>query len=197
MSLKLEVGKTYLSREGKKVKIVEYEDSGEGGNTLEYLGDNGEWYTSRGSFWEDIHDLVSEYVEDQIKENTVDFYYNDFKKGNAAIDEDGDTVNFISDFEGRDVCLGEVVYNVATTALCFVHRTGYLIFQDGTLRKVVSMAPKTQRVYVCVVKSDVKGDTISYSHVNKTTLYTSVEGIVKSTTYKLIGETQIDIELED
>lgn len=45
-TLKLEVGKTYRSREGEEVKIVE----NDGGIEFPYLGNNGEWYTENGRY---------------------------------------------------------------------------------------------------------------------------------------------------
>src|SRR5690554_418442 len=58
--IKLEVGKTYLSREGKKVKIVE---NGGKGN-WRYRGNNSKWYTESGR-WDN---LSTEHLEDLIEE---------------------------------------------------------------------------------------------------------------------------------
>lgn len=46
--LKLEVGKTYRNRRGRKVTIVEYDNDGE--CPYQYKGIDGEWYTEDGSF---------------------------------------------------------------------------------------------------------------------------------------------------
>ena len=45
-TLKLQVGKTYRSREGEEVKIVGKDREGK----FPYTGSNGEWYTERGRF---------------------------------------------------------------------------------------------------------------------------------------------------
>jgi hypothetical protein len=62
--IKLEVGKTYLSREGKEVRIVG--KNHEGGHT--YKGDDGNWYTESGGWqYYDKHpeDLIEELPETQ------------------------------------------------------------------------------------------------------------------------------------
>jgi hypothetical protein len=58
-TLKLQVGKTYRSREGKVVRIVEKIDS-----TWPFVGDNGESYDEQGRHcwvnWESPYDLIEE-----------------------------------------------------------------------------------------------------------------------------------------
>lgn len=199
MSLKLEVGKTYLSREGDRVGIVEYIE-----NNIyhEYRGDNGETY-HEGGRWdycgdECVEDLISEYVEETIKEGTMTFNYEEFKKGRSVIDEDGNIVNFVSDFEGRTICIGEVVYNTATTALCFVHLTGYVISQEGVMRKVVSMVPKKQRVYIQIIKNKDTQDVMSYSHIDEHCVDGCVMEVLDyNPRWELAGKAHVDIELED
>ena len=44
--IKLQVGKTYRSREGEEVKIIGKDREGK----FPYTGSNGEWYTERGRF---------------------------------------------------------------------------------------------------------------------------------------------------
>jgi hypothetical protein len=57
--LKLEVGKTYRSREGKVVRIVEKIDS-----TWPFVGDNEESYNEQGRYywvnWDSPYDLIDE-----------------------------------------------------------------------------------------------------------------------------------------
>jgi hypothetical protein len=59
--LKLEVGKTYYNRRGKKVTIVEYDGDFE--YPYRYKGSDDEWYTEDGSFL-----LFNESEIDLIKE---------------------------------------------------------------------------------------------------------------------------------
>ena len=56
--IKLQVGKTYRSREGKELKIVQYDGDPE----YPYRGSDGEWYTESGNLWyrERPGDLVEE-----------------------------------------------------------------------------------------------------------------------------------------
>ena len=57
--LKLEVGKTYRNRIGRKVTIVEYDGDSE--DLYQYKGSSGEWYTKDGSFLLfNEYDLVEE-----------------------------------------------------------------------------------------------------------------------------------------
>jgi hypothetical protein len=60
--LKLEVGKTYRNRRGRKVTIVEYDGDSE--CPYQYKGSKGEWYTEDGSFLLfNEYDLVEEVKE--------------------------------------------------------------------------------------------------------------------------------------
>jgi hypothetical protein len=60
-TLKLEVGKTYRSREGEEVKIVRTSDS----ESWPFVGDNGKTYSKSGSHWyiELPDDLIEEVPE--------------------------------------------------------------------------------------------------------------------------------------
>ena len=57
---KLQVGKTYRSRKGKKVTIVEYDGDSE--YPYRYKGSDGEWYAENGRFayTESPKDLIEE-----------------------------------------------------------------------------------------------------------------------------------------
>lgn len=86
-TLKLEVGKTYRSREGKEVRIIE-----KGGEVeYSYEGSDGEWYTENGKwsygYEEHPNDLIEEVEEvpetrhtfaipDGVKEITLDYFGN-------------------------------------------------------------------------------------------------------------------------
>lgn len=62
--LKLEVGKTYRNRRGKKVTIIEYDGDTE--YPYRYKGSDSEWYAEDGSFLlfhESEIDLIKEVKE--------------------------------------------------------------------------------------------------------------------------------------
>lgn len=85
-TLKLEVGKSYINREGKEVKIIKKDDQ----NTYPCQGDNGEWYAESGRFaytTETPYDLIEEIeappatrhtfaIPDGVKEITLDYFGN-------------------------------------------------------------------------------------------------------------------------
>lgn len=70
-TLKLEVGKTYRSREGKEVRIVKKD-----GGSHPYTGSDGEWYTESGRWQdfseEDPRDLIEEVEELPETRHTFD-----------------------------------------------------------------------------------------------------------------------------
>lgn len=78
-TLKLEVGKTYRSRKGEEVRIIEKLDA-----EYPYKGSDGEWYKENGSFWynERPEDLIEEVtrhtfaIPDGVKEITLDYFGN-------------------------------------------------------------------------------------------------------------------------
>ena len=63
-TLKLQVGKTYRSREGEEVKIVKNID---GRGRYPYQGNDGLWYTESGRWY----DFDEENPEDLIEEVTI------------------------------------------------------------------------------------------------------------------------------
>jgi hypothetical protein len=69
-TLKLQVGKTYRSRAGEEVRIVEYDGDPE----YPYRGSDGEWYTESGSYWhrERPEDLIEEVEELPETRHTFD-----------------------------------------------------------------------------------------------------------------------------
>jgi hypothetical protein len=66
-ALQLEVGKTYLDREGREVKIFR-RNLGSCRGSFPYEGDNGETYTANGQLYrtiQTIKDLISEVPEEE------------------------------------------------------------------------------------------------------------------------------------
>jgi len=74
--LKLEVGKTYLSREGREVTIVGNNDR------VEYpcTGNNGQWYTESGRFHYDVPESPHDLIEEAPKFSRTFDIPNDVKK---------------------------------------------------------------------------------------------------------------------
>ena len=69
--IKLQVGKTYRSREGEEVKIIGKDREGK----FPYTGSNGEWYTERGKFLlyggVSSRDLVEEVPSEPTRQRAV------------------------------------------------------------------------------------------------------------------------------
>jgi|SRR5690554_275547 len=109
--IKLEVGKTYRSRSGKEVRIIE-----KGGARYPYRGDNGEWYSENGRYLyylgKSSRDLIEELPEtrhsfdipDGVKKITLDYFGNRIvvemvpekepKPGDVLVNEQGSVYIF-------------------------------------------------------------------------------------------------------
>ena len=115
--IKLQVGKTYRNRKGKKVTIVEYDGDSE--YPYRYKGSDGEWYAENGRFayTESPKDLIEEVPETRhtfkipegVKKVTVEQVGNRIvvemvpgkepKPGDAMIDAKGNVYIFKSVFK--------------------------------------------------------------------------------------------------
>lgn len=92
--IKLEVGKTYLSREGKEVRIVG--KNHEGGHT--YKGDDGNWYTESGGwqyYGKHPEDLIEEVTTSDASQKHNEMEVLVLQVGKAYVNRKGEEVKIV------------------------------------------------------------------------------------------------------
>src|SRR5690554_3471511 len=103
--LKLEVGKTYLSREGREVTIVGNNDR------VEYpcTGNNGQWYTESGRFHYDVPESPHDLIEEAPKFSRTFDIPNDVKK--VTVEQVGNRIVVEMVPEAKEPKPGDVMVN--------------------------------------------------------------------------------------
>lgn len=103
--MEIEVGKKYVSRDGKIVTIVKYDNEHRyGEHYYPYKGDNGYSYTEHGCFYisirynANINDLVEEYSEDDINDNAMKLEF-----GKKYVNRNGKIVTIV-EYDPENKC---------------------------------------------------------------------------------------------